>query len=99
MTAPAAVQVDGAARLRLARGVRLRRDEVRRQAVLLAPERAMALDDVAVRIVEALDGARSLDAIIDGFAETFDAPREEISADVVAFVRELADRRMLEAVS
>ena len=96
MNSPAALRIDGSARLRLARGVRLHRDEVRGQTVLLAPERAMALDDIAQRIVAALDGQRTLDAVVDGFAEAFNAPRDEIAADVLAFVRELADRRMLE---
>jgi len=69
MTTPAALRIDGSVRLRLARGVRLHRDEVRGQTVLLAPERAMALDDIAQRIVAALDGQRTLDAVVDGFAE------------------------------
>src|SRR5690606_3876447 len=82
----------------LARGVKLREDAVRGQMVLLAPERALALDDIAVKIVEALDGQRSLDQIADEFAGAFSAPREEIASDVLAFVQDLADRRMLEIV-
>lgn len=81
-----------------ARGVRMREDGVRGRMVLLAPERALALDDIAVKIVGALDGKRSLDQIADDFAAEFGAPREQISKDVIAFVQELADRRMLEIV-
>jgi pyrroloquinoline quinone biosynthesis protein D len=44
--------------VKLARGVRLRRDDIRGQTVLLAPELAMALDEIAIKIVEALDGKR-----------------------------------------
>jgi pyrroloquinoline quinone biosynthesis protein D len=91
--------IDGTTVAKLARGVRLRDDAVRGQKVLLAPERAMALDEIAVKIVEALDGERSIDVIADRFATEFGAPREEIIADVLAFVQELSDRRMLEIVS
>lgn len=78
--------------------MRLREDPVRGQTVLLAPERAMALDEIAVRIVQALDGKRTLDRIAMDFAEAFDAPSAEIANDVAAFVHELAIRRLLEVV-
>ncbi len=82
--------------VKLARGVRLRVDEVRGQTVLLAPERAMALDDIAVVIVNSLDGIRSIDEICDDFSIRFSAPRGQIASDVLAFVQELANRRMIE---
>lgn len=83
----------------LARGVRLRDDPVRGRTVLLAPERALALDDIAVMIVKALDGNRSLESIAEDFAVKFDTPVEQILSDVVAFVSEFANRRMLELKS
>lgn len=82
--------------VKLARGVRLRTDEVRGQTVLLAPERAMALDDIAILIVNEMDGERSIDAICDDLAKRFDASREQIGADVLAFVQEMANRRLIE---
>ncbi|HEU4986019.1 MAG TPA: pyrroloquinoline quinone biosynthesis peptide chaperone PqqD [Rhizobiaceae bacterium] len=97
--APSKIVIGGATVARLARGVRLRKDEVRGQMVLLAPERALALDDIAQRIVEALDGERSIDRIAEDFAAAFQAPKEQITADVTAFVQELSDRRMLEIVA
>jgi len=94
----AAAAITGSMIVKLPRGVRLREDPVRGQMVLLAPERAMALDEIAVKIVEALDGVRSLDRIADDFAEAFQAPRDQIATDIIAFVQELANRRMLEIV-
>jgi pyrroloquinoline quinone biosynthesis protein D len=88
--------VTGASVVALSRGVRLREDPVRRQMVLLAPERAIALDEIAVAIVRALDGAKTLDEIADGFAHEFDAPKDQVLADIIGFVREFADRRLLE---
>ncbi|WP_099864196.1 pyrroloquinoline quinone biosynthesis peptide chaperone PqqD [Pararhizobium haloflavum] len=99
MTQEGGITIDGATVAKLARGVRLREDAVRGQKVLLAPERAMALDEIAVKIVEALDGERSLDRIADDFAAEFGAPRQRIADDVAAFVQELADRRMLEVIA
>ncbi|WP_454744870.1 pyrroloquinoline quinone biosynthesis peptide chaperone PqqD [Ciceribacter selenitireducens] len=92
------VAVTGATVARLARGVRLREDPVRGQTVLLAPERALALDEIAVAIVKALDGERDLDTIAGDFARQFDAPQDQVLADVIAFIREFSDRRLLEIV-
>ncbi|WEX74045.1 pyrroloquinoline quinone biosynthesis peptide chaperone PqqD [Sinorhizobium numidicum] len=97
MTADASV-ISGPSVVKLARGVRLHDDPVRGRKVLLAPERAMALDDIAVLIVQALDGKRSLDRIAADFAAEFDAPVVQITNDVSAFAKELAVRRMLEIV-
>jgi pyrroloquinoline quinone biosynthesis protein D len=99
MTEPAVVSVTGQTVAKLARGVRLREDPVRGQNVLLAPERALALDEIAVMIVNALDGERSLDAIADSFSAKFGAPKDQILADVIAFVGEFSKRRMLELKS
>lgn len=92
------VAVTGATVARLARGVRLREDPVRGQTVLLAPERALALDEIAVAIVKALDGERDLDTIAADFARQFEAPQDQVLADVIGFIREFSDRRLLEIV-
>ncbi|WFR96414.1 pyrroloquinoline quinone biosynthesis peptide chaperone PqqD [Rhizobium tumorigenes] len=84
--------------IKLPRGVRLHEDPVRKQMVLLAPERALALDEIAVAIVRALDGVKSLDQIADGFARDFGAPKDHVLADIIAFAQEFANRRMLEIV-
>ncbi len=96
MSEPSAVTVTAQTVAKLARGVRLREDPVRGQTVLLAPERALALDEIAVMIVKALDGERDLDAIAQEFSVTFEEPKERILTDVIAFVVEFSKRRMLE---
>jgi pyrroloquinoline quinone biosynthesis protein D len=92
----AAIPVTADTIAKLARGVRLRDDPVRGQTVLLAPERALALDEIAVMIVHALDGEKTLEQIADAFAVKFDAPKEQILGDIIAFVEEFSKRRMLE---
>lgn len=99
MTEPTAVIVSGGTIAKLARGVRLRQDPVRAQNVLLAPERALALDEIAVMIVNALDGERTLDEIAGEFAVKFEVPKDQILSDVIAFVDEFSKRRMLELKS
>ena len=78
------------------RGVRLHWDDVREQWVLLAPERAVALDQVGYAILSEIDGTRSFGAITEGLAEAYAAPLEQIVADAGEFLRGLMDRRILE---
>lgn len=81
---------------RLPRGVKLRFDEVRGKHVLLAPERAFGLDEVAVSVVELVDGKRSVGDIIDILAERYREAREVIAGDVVAMLDDLAAKRVIE---
>ena len=72
------------------RGVKFRFDAVRDAWVLLAPEKLFMPDEIAVEILKLIDGARSIDAIIDDLAARFDAPRDMIATDVVAALENLA---------
>ncbi|MDX1422739.1 MAG: pyrroloquinoline quinone biosynthesis peptide chaperone PqqD [Kiloniellales bacterium] len=81
---------------RFPRGVRLRYDERREEWVLLAPERVLKLDGAAAEIAKLVDGARSIEAIVDDLSVRFEAGRERISGDVRAFLGQLAARRLLE---
>ena len=74
----------------LARGVRLRFDDSRQRWVLLVPERVIAPDEIAVEILQLCDGQRSVATMIDQLAIAYAAPREEIAADVVAMMQDLA---------
>jgi pyrroloquinoline quinone biosynthesis protein D len=76
----------------LPRGVRLKRDTVRDQTVLLAPEKAVALDMVGEAILSRVNGADTLDEIINDLAATFQAPRDQIAGDVQTFLQALRAR-------
>lgn len=80
----------------LPRGVRLRECKVRKGWFLLAPERAVKLDQVAVAILSAADGERTLGQLVDHLAETFKAPRGQILGDVRKFLDDMRRRRMVE---
>lgn len=88
--------IGGQSVAKLARGVRLKEDKVREQTLLLAPERTIGLDAVGVAVLTRLDGDITLDALVDQLAEAYNAPRDVIEKDVLVFLQDLADRRLLE---
>jgi pyrroloquinoline quinone biosynthesis protein D len=73
------------ARPRLATGVRLHRDKVREQDVLLFPEGALVLNETALEVLELCDGERTLDDIAQVLSERYEG------ADVKDDVSELLD--------
>jgi len=79
----------------LPRGVRLRFDQARDAWVLLAPERVLMPDPVAVEILKRCDGKASVAAIVDDLATAFAAERAQIESDVIAFLQDLADKGMV----
>jgi coenzyme PQQ biosynthesis protein PqqD len=81
---------------RLPRGVRLRYDDVRSQWMLLAPERILKPDGIALEILKRCDGKATLDAIIDDLVLSFGAERGEVARDVREFLSGLAAKRILE---
>jgi pyrroloquinoline quinone biosynthesis protein D len=84
------------AKPRLAAGVRLVHNEGQGGWVLLAPERVLKADPIAAEILRRCTGDATLDAIVDGLAATYRAPRERILADVTALLSDLADKRLLD---
>ena len=84
------------ARPRLPRGVRLRHDGVRNEWHLLAPERVVKANPVAVEILKRCNGVATLDAIVDDLASAFTADRALIDHDVRALLRDLREKRMVD---
>ncbi|HEY4847641.1 MAG TPA: pyrroloquinoline quinone biosynthesis peptide chaperone PqqD [Methylocella sp.] len=81
---------------RLPRGVRLKYDEARGEWLLLAPERVIKADAVAVEILQRCDGIATFAAIVDDLAAQFSADRARVETDVRALLEELAAKRMVE---
>ena len=77
------------------RHTRLKFDETRQLWVILAPERVLAPDEIAVEILQLCDGVRSVGRIIDQLAAKYTADRAAIGADVVAMLQDLADKGFL----
>lgn len=89
-------EIPGGARPRLPRGVRLHHDEVRGEWVLLAPERIVKANAVAVAILQRCTGETALDDIVASLAADYKAEPARIEADVRALLAQLASSRMVD---
>ncbi|HXW72019.1 MAG TPA: pyrroloquinoline quinone biosynthesis peptide chaperone PqqD [Methylocella sp.] len=81
---------------RLPRGVRLKHDETRGEWLLLAPERVIKPNSIALAILKRCDGSATIEAIVDGLTQEFSADRVRVEADVRALLAELAQKRLVD---
>ena len=95
MAANRNIRVSEASRPLLPRHAKLKFDETRQRWVILAPERVLAPDDIAVEVLQLCDGARSVEAMIDQLAAKYTAERSAIATDVIAMLQDLADKGFL----
>ena len=89
------ISVSETSRPKLPRHARLKFDETRQVWVILAPERVLAPDEIAVEVLQLCDGVRSVTDVADQLAQKYAAPREAIMADVIAMLQDLADKGFL----
>jgi pyrroloquinoline quinone biosynthesis protein D len=95
MAGPRHISVSEASRPVLPRHTKLRFDETRQVWVILAPERVLAPDEIAVEVLKLCDGVQSVGAMVDQLAAKYAAPREAIATDVIAMLQDLADKGFL----
>lgn len=76
----------------LPRGVRLHDDRLRGKIMLLAPEKAITLDDIGVAILSRVTGETTFAQIVADLARTYDAPEDRIEEDMQRFLSELRAR-------
>jgi pyrroloquinoline quinone biosynthesis protein D len=79
------------------RHVRFRFDEARDAWVLLAPERVIMPDEIAVEVLKLCNGEDSVGQIADRLAQVFDAPRDAILPDILALFNDLAEKGCVRA--
>ena len=89
------ISVSEASRPVLPRHAKLKFDETRQVWVILAPERVLAPDEIAVEVLQLCDGVRSVAVMIDQLAEKYAADRGAIATDVIAMLQDLADKGFL----
>src|ERR1700746_2757549 len=89
------ISVSEESRVVLPRHTRLKFDETRQVWVILAPERVLAPDEIAVEVLKLCDGVRSVAEMADQLAQKYAAPREAIMTDVIAMLQDLADKGFL----
>jgi pyrroloquinoline quinone biosynthesis protein D len=75
--------------------VRLQFDAARSRWFVQAPERLFVPDEVALDVLKLVDGAASVDAIVQALADSYAAPKQEILADIVPLLQDLADKGVL----
>jgi len=89
------ISVSEASRPVLPRHARLKFDDTREVWVILAPERVLAPDEIAVEVLQLCDGVRSVELMIDQLAAKYTADRAAIATDVIAMLQDLADKGFL----
>jgi pyrroloquinoline quinone biosynthesis protein D len=89
------ISISEASRPVLPRHARLKFDETRQVWVILAPERVLAPDEIAVEVLQLCDGVRSVEQMIDQLAVKYTADRDAIATDVIAMLQDLADKGFL----
>jgi len=83
-------------RPRLARGVRMQIDRLTGQPLLLFPEAVVELKGSGSAIVPLCDGHRLLGEIIAILLERFQAPADELRADVLRFLCRMRERMLVQ---
>ena len=70
------ISVSEASRPKLPRHAKLKFDETRQVWVILAPERVLAPDEIAVEVLHLCDGVRNVSEMVDQLAAKYAAPRD-----------------------
>ena len=78
MAGPRKISVSEASRPILPRHAKLKFDETRKVWVILAPERVLAPDEIAVEVLQLCDGIRNVGQMADALAAKYAAEREGI---------------------
>jgi pyrroloquinoline quinone biosynthesis protein D len=81
----------------LPRHIKLRHDAARDRWTILAPERVFTPDPIAVAVLQLCDGSRSVEVIAAELAQTYNAPKERILADITPMLQDLADKGVVTA--
>jgi pyrroloquinoline quinone biosynthesis protein D len=75
--------------------VRLQYDPVRDAWSLLSPEKVFWPDEISLDILRLCDGKHTVVQILEILASVYEAPSEEIAADVEGFLQEWSDRSLV----
>ena len=72
--------------------VKLRHDKGRDRWIILAPERILTPDAIAVTVLNLCDGKKTIAEISSELAENYNAPVEVIEKDITNMLQDLADK-------
>lgn len=80
---------------RLAPHVQFRFDEKRERWIVLAPERLLVPDEIAVEVLKLCDGSLSIAAMVATLAKRYETSSETVSEDVLELLQDLTDQGVL----
>ena len=78
--------------------VKFRFNKARKEWVILAPERLVKLDPIAVEILQLVDGEKTVKIISSELSKKFNAPEETILADVKEMLQDLSDKGFIQEI-
>tara|TARA_B100000683_G_scaffold146047_1_gene141575 strand:+ start:432 stop:725 length:294 start_codon:yes stop_codon:yes gene_type:complete len=90
------LKVNDETKPRFPKHVRFRHNKARDEWVILAPERLVKLDPIAVEILQLVDGERQVKNIASQLSKKFNAPEETILSDVIEMLQNLSDKGFIE---
>ena len=76
--------------------VKFRFNKARKEWVILAPERLVKLDPIAVEILQLVDGEKTVKIIASELSKKFNAPEETILTDVKEMLQDLSDKGFIQ---
>ncbi|UXN04134.1 pyrroloquinoline quinone biosynthesis peptide chaperone PqqD [Bartonella sp. HY406] len=75
--------------------VRMRYDPVREALALLSPEKILWPDEIALEILNLCNGKNTVSDITTKLANQYEAPLDEVIADVMEFLQSWSDQLLL----
>jgi pyrroloquinoline quinone biosynthesis protein D len=79
----------------LPKHVRIQYDPVRQAYAVLAPEKVFWPNEISLDILRRCDGSSTVGEIVTDLASDYDAPEEDVKADVTAFLQEWSDKLLV----
>ena len=81
--------------LKFPKHVKFKFNEPRKEWVILAPEKLVKPDNIAVEILKLVNGKRTVMNIVKELSKIFNAPENVILEDVKTMLQQLADKGFL----
>lgn len=79
----------------LPKHVRIQYDPVRQAFAVLSPEKVFWPNEISLEILRRCDGRSPIEKIVADLASEYNAPEEDVAADVTAFIQEWSDKLLV----
>ena len=79
----------------LPKHVRIQHDPVRQAFAVLSPENVFWPNEISLEILRRCDGRSPVGQIVADLAREYNAPEEDVAADVTAFLQEWSDKLLV----